>query len=408
MSAIAYRFHQIRYLVYQGFRDTFPFALFLAGLEISLDLFISNQSFLAQITQWSIYKQSWLVFLNQGLLNFAQLLLHFIASYFVADIIKHYLNHYHIKALMPSLLGFVTVWSLLEFGITIVTDNSRFLAQPFWLVLLLFSFVVTWISRFLDNRSCHLKTSLIILGLMGISILTNLMIFFPSINFNEHIQQTFASLMGNGPENLWQVMLWSVIGIVLLLGGFVVPSSLNFPHTYLTVFTENLNTTLSNTSDKLPYLYSLYTVRDSFAMVGGIGMLVSLAIAVIWESKHQQLKVKYGRIAWLSMIPLLFDHNLPFLLGLPILFQPILLVPMLLSTIMAEGIGALLLHLKWISPAVFTIPNGTPNLLLGFLASDGDWRYLIVNVLLIGLATLIYRPFIRLAFAREAKYHEKA
>lgn len=44
---------------------------------------------------------------------------------------------------------------------------------------------------------------------------------------------------------------------------------------------------------------------------------------------------------------------------------------MVIVTIGAEAIGALLLTLKWINPTVY----GPPSLIFGFLASNGDWRY---------------------------------
>ncbi|HHU9947393.1 TPA: hypothetical protein ACULGJ_005037, partial [Escherichia coli] len=107
-----------------------------------------------------------------------------------------------------------------------------------------------------------------------------------------------------------------------------------------------------------------YTVKNSFAMFGGIGILLSLFLAVLYESRKLQSK-NYYKLTLLTLTPLIFDQNLPFLVGLPVILQPILFIPMVLTTIFAEAFGALMLYLKFVDPAVYTVPSGTPSLLFG-------------------------------------------
>ena len=140
-------------------------------------------------------------------------------------------------------------------------------------------------------------------------------------------------------------------------------------------------------------------------MFGGVGLILALAIAVFIESRRRSYP-PYRRLALWTMIPIIFDQNLPFLLGLPVILQPILLLPMVVTTLIAEGLGALCLQLGWLGPSVYTVPNGTPSLLFGFLASNGDWRYLLVTLVILVLSVLIYLPFVKIALSKEVA-HEK-
>lgn len=105
-------------------------------------------------------------------------------------------------------------------------------------------------------------------------------------------------------------------------------------------------------------------------MFGCLGMILPMLFAIIlYARKHKNKKLL--KLGQLPLIPIIVDQPLALILGLPIILESILLIPMVIVTIGAEAIGALLLTLKWINPTVY----GPPSLIFGFLASNGDWRY---------------------------------
>ena len=79
---------------------------------------------------------------------------------------------------------------------------------------------------------------------------------------------------------------------------------------------------------------------------------------------------------------------------------------MIVSTVLTELLGALALSLHLLNPAVYATPVGTPSILFGFLASNGDWRYLVFTLALLVMSIFIYRPFVTLAFRKEEKQDE--
>ena len=398
-------FLTFRYRLYQSFRDIFPLAMIYAWLGIFYNLFISENSFLSETSQWSFYFQDWWLFMSQSLANVLRFLTYFMSAYFVATFIKRNLEARKVNFFLPSLFGFLVTWLTVS-RTGQGADGSASPSQPAWLFLVLASLVIILAVRFWRWKSQTLIYSCLGLVLIVIYSLSNLLKNFPTFKPEYLMQMGFSEWLGNGPSQLWQVVLWSLLSSFLLIFGFVLPNVLLHPYTELTVVGDNLNAALSQATEKVPHLFTLYTVKDSFAMFGGVGLILALAIAVLLESRKRS-QSPYRRLALWTMIPIIFDQNLPFLLGLPVILQPILLLPMIVTTLLAEGLGALMLQLGWLDPAVYTVPNGTPSLLFGFLASNGDWRYLLITLVILVLSVFIYLPFVKIALSKEVA-HEKA
>lgn len=394
---------QFRYLMYRSFREVFPFAMIYAWIEVCLHLFLSPNSFIAETTQLSFYFQPSWFRTAEAIGQVSKLLMYFMASYFVATFIRHYLAALEKDFHLPSILGFLTTWLL--FAKTGQALDSPLPTQPFWFFLMLTSLGFILMIKFWKFQSQIFSYVGVTLLLLTIYVVSDLLAQFPSSKPEYLIQVIFSNWIGNGPSQLWQVLLWSIAAVFLTVFGFVVPDILVHPYTDLQVVADNLSATLSQSTEKIPHLFTFYTLKDSFAMFGGVGLLLALLIAVLIESrKHPESR--YRNLAIWSLVPLIFDQNLPFLLGLPVILQPILILPMLLTTLMAETLGALVLHLGWLSPAVYAVPNGTPSILFGFLASNGDWCYLLVSIIILSLAVLIYLPFVKMAFAKEFLYEK--
>lgn len=403
MHSTIYKCHHCRYLIYKSFKDIFPFALIFSWIEILQKLVISDDSFLAQTTKSSIYKNEWLYTVSNTLYDLSHLLIYFMASYFVASLVWRGLSNQTKESFSASLLGFATVWLLLT-SVVPGTDY-HYPSQPIWLMLALISYLFIFLTRLLQNRHHIFQYSMLAILLLISSILSHILYRYPNIDLEYLIQNHFSQWLGDRPHQLIPIMLWSILAIFLTLSGLFVPDILFRPYSYFSVVSENLNAALSQHTDKIPYLYTFYTVKNSFAMFGGIGILLSLFLAVLYESRKLQSK-NYYKLTLLTLTPLIFDQNLPFLVGLPVILQPILFIPMVLTTIFAEAFGALMLYLKFVDPAVYTVPSGTPSLLFGFLASNGDWRYLPVTAIILVVGFFIYRPFVKIAFAKEEQYEK--
>jgi len=139
-----------------------------------------------------------------------------------------------------------------------------------------------------------------------------------------------------------------------------------------------------------PNPITMHTVVDAFANVGGPGMTLALVIAILWRSRNRD----YRFVAKASLVPSLFNFNQPLLVGLPLMFSPLLAVPFLLAPLASILITWTALKLQFMPPVAYPIYRTMPGFLVGWLGTGGDWRALLVSLINLTVATAIYLPFI--------------
>lgn len=156
----------------------------------------------------------------------------------------------------------------------------------------------------------------------------------------------------------------------------------------------NLNYALTQKNlYKVPNPITMHTMYETYGNFGGTGMTLGLVIAIIIFSRQRNLR----QVAFSSLIPVgLGSINSPLMVGIPIIFNPIMLVPFLVSPIVSMTIAWIFINFKWMPPAVYGVPATTPSFLLGFLGTNGNWVALLVSLLCIISSVVIYYPFLKL------------
>lgn len=131
--------------------------------------------------------------------------------------------------------------------------------------------------------------------------------------------------------------------------------------------------------------------QDMFATFGGAGSTLSLLIAMVLICKSKRIK----SLGKLSILPGIFGINEPIIFGLPIMLNPLLLIPfVLVPTLniiityfcMSSGLVPLTngVQLPWTTPIVFS----------GFLTTG--WQGAVLQVILLIMGVFIYMPFIKM------------
>lgn len=85
------------------------------------------------------------------------------------------------------------------------------------------------------------------------------------------------------------------------------------------------------------------------------------------------------------------------MLGIPVLFNPVFVIPFILAPVVNMLIAALFMVLKWIPIPAYPVPAGTPGPLIAFIGTNGNWMSLALGTALIVLDVVIYLPFVRIA-----------
>lgn len=129
---------------------------------------------------------------------------------------------------------------------------------------------------------------------------------------------------------------------------------------------------------------------DSVAFMGGAGNMLALIAAIFIVSKRKD----YKSIGKLGLVPSLFNISEPIMFGLPVVMNPILIVPMILSTLTGLGIGVLATTVGFMGHSYILVPWTTPPVLNAFLSTGGDIGAAITAIVIFVISVLIYMPFV--------------
>lgn len=129
---------------------------------------------------------------------------------------------------------------------------------------------------------------------------------------------------------------------------------------------------------------------STFFSLTGSGITGGLLIAIFLFSKREDFKA----IAKLALPCGIFNINEPLIFGIPIVMNPMLMIPFMLSPLASVGIGYILTAIGFCPRLVVNAPWTTPPFLCGFLAGGGSITAGISQIIVILVAAVIYTPFV--------------
>ncbi|SJZ62171.1 PTS sugar transporter subunit IIC [Garciella nitratireducens] len=127
-----------------------------------------------------------------------------------------------------------------------------------------------------------------------------------------------------------------------------------------------------------------------FAHIGGSGATIGLAVLLLM-SKSAQLK-QIGRT---SIIPSFFNINEPIIFGMPIVLNPIMIIPFIVAPAIIVTINYFLFTTGILPPVIVQPPFTVPIFFGGFIATGGSLIAGLVQIMDAIIATIIYYPFFK-------------
>ncbi|MBO0443466.1 PTS sugar transporter subunit IIC [Vagococcus fluvialis] len=156
------------------------------------------------------------------------------------------------------------------------------------------------------------------------------------------------------------------------------------------------NTTALAAGDPLPHI-AAEPFFQWFVWVGGSGATIGLAILLAFTAKSQ-----YGsKLGKAIITPSIFNINEPVIFGVPIVLNPIMMIPFVITPMIMATIAWFATSLGLVNPVIVTAPWTLPGPIGAYLATGGDWRAAVLNVILILVSVICYYPFVKVYDRKE-------
>ena len=147
-----------------------------------------------------------------------------------------------------------------------------------------------------------------------------------------------------------------------------------------------------------PYIVNKPFV-DSFVNMGGTGVTIGLIIAIYLVGRKNKPFMVVNNLA---AAPGIFNINEPLMFGLPLVLNPIMFIPFILTPMVCVTTAYFATSFGWVPAATVMPPWVTPPIIGGFLATQSFSGAILAAVNLV-ISIVMYVPFVSLATRQELK-----
>lgn len=152
----------------------------------------------------------------------------------------------------------------------------------------------------------------------------------------------------------------------------------------------NLNYALRHGAGNVPYKYLGSSLTSAYGLMGDACIALTLTVILLLYTNNKETE----SVAKLNLLPVSFGAQEGLAIGLPIILNPIFLLPVIFIPALNELIAAAAISLHLILPSVYPVLAGTPGILISFFGTNGNWPSFIFTVLLFLLDIVILIPVI--------------
>lgn len=134
------------------------------------------------------------------------------------------------------------------------------------------------------------------------------------------------------------------------------------------------------------------TFYQWFIWIGGSGATLGLVLAMLFFSKSKYLK----NLAKTCIVPGIFNINEPVVFGLPIVLNPIMIIPFVITPLVTATISYVVTVIGLVTPTYIMAPWTLPAPIGAYLATGGDFKAVILVLVNIAISFFIYLPFFKM------------
>lgn len=129
-----------------------------------------------------------------------------------------------------------------------------------------------------------------------------------------------------------------------------------------------------------------------FIWIGGSGATLGLVIAMLLTAKSSYSKT----MARATIVPSIFNINEPVIFGMPIVLNPILIIPFVITPLIGATLAYIATSIGLVNPTYVMVPWTLPAPIGAYLSTGGDWRAIILVLVNLAISVTIYLPFFKM------------
>lgn len=215
---------------------------------------------------------------------------------------------------------------------------------------------------------------------------------FTGMELNELVYKVLQAPLGaivQTPFGFIGIALFTSLFWVFGIHGTAVTSAVTKP-LFLAALTKNID--LVN-AGMAPTEIVTKPFNVLFGGLGGFGCTLGLIAAILLFSKREDERA----IAKLALPAGIFEINEPIIFGLPIVMNPVYMIPFILAPVLGSTIGFLATKIGIMPITYIDVPWVTPPFINAFLATGGSITAVLVQVVAFAAIVMLYAPFVRIS-----------
>ncbi|GAA0486170.1 PTS cellobiose transporter subunit IIC [Salinibacillus aidingensis] len=209
-------------------------------------------------------------------------------------------------------------------------------------------------------------------------------------NFIYTVIQQPLTVLGSGlPATIVAVLLIQIFWFFGLHGQIIVNSV--FDPIWYALNDQNLQA--FQAGEELPNVITKQFIDTFLVGMGGTGMTLAVILLIYLIGRSRQLK----QIGKLGTPPGIFNVNEPIIFGLPIVMNPLVIIPWLLAPVVVTIITYFAMSTGMVpKPAGIIVPWTTPPILSGYLATGNAWQGAVLQAFNLIVVMGIWWPFLKI------------
>jgi len=212
-----------------------------------------------------------------------------------------------------------------------------------------------------------------------------------------HALDTAIAPLGNLGDSLEALLVITLVETLLWTIGIHGPALLAAVVLPVYVHLQLQNTEALAHNAPLPHIVTVSMFL--FVFPGGAGATLPLVLLLL-RSRVKRVR----RVALATLLPSLANANEPLMFGLPVVLNPTLGVPFVITPLVLAFVSYEAMALGFVARPAYYIPSTVP-IPFGAFAATKDWRSVALMFVNVAIGLAIYAPFAR-AYERQALRRE--